>query len=223
MRILYFLDVETVFMNVLGYPMSYLEFAGTLLNLLSVYLVTRNSIWTWPVGNVAVFLFALLFYQIRLYVDVAEQVYFFFAGLYGWWAWAFHRHNAKEREAALEIGTISGAALWGWVFATFSVAALLGFVMARIHTFLPSAFPDPASYPYIDSFTTVLSMIATLLMAHKKVECWYMWIVVDVIGIGLYFAKDVVLVALLYIVFLFLAVRGLLNWRNFMREANGTP
>lgn len=63
-------------MNVLGYPMSYLEFAGTLLNLLSVYLVTRNSIWTWPVGNVAVFLFALLFYQIRLYVDVAEQVYF---------------------------------------------------------------------------------------------------------------------------------------------------
>lgn len=222
MQIPHFLDVGTVFINVLGHPMSYLEFAGTLLNLLSVYLVTRNSIWTWPVGNVAVLLFALLFYQIRLYADVAEQAYFFVAGVYGWWAWAFLRHNAIEGDATLEIGTISSTAFGVWVFATFFVSGLLGFVMARVHTFLPSAFPEPASYPYVDSFTTVLSMIATLLMAHKKIECWCMWIVVDVIGIGLYFAKDVVLVALLYIVFLFLAARGLLNWRQLMRTAKVT-
>jgi nicotinamide mononucleotide transporter len=51
-------------------------------------------------------------------------------------------------------------------------------------------------------------------MAHKQVECWYLWIAVDVIGIGLYFAKGVVFVSLLYLVFLVLATRGLLTWRR---------
>jgi len=69
--------------------MSYLEFVGTLLNLWSVWLVTRNNILTWPVGNIGVIFFAVLFYQIRLYSDLIEQVYFLITGFYGWWAWLY--------------------------------------------------------------------------------------------------------------------------------------
>jgi hypothetical protein len=52
--------VETVFVTLFGYPMSYLEFAGTVFNLWSVWLVARKNILTWPVGVVGVILFAIL-------------------------------------------------------------------------------------------------------------------------------------------------------------------
>jgi nicotinamide mononucleotide transporter len=61
-----------------------------------------------------------------------------------------------------------------------------------------------------------MSFAAQILMAHKKIECWYLWITVDIIGIGLYFAKGVVFVSLLYLIFLILATKGLFNWRKLV-------
>jgi nicotinamide mononucleotide transporter len=84
--------------------------------------------------------------------------------------------------------------------------------MTNIHNLLPSLFSEPASYPFLDAFTTVMSFAAQLLMAHKRLESWVLWIVVDVIGIGLYWEKDVAFIALLYAVFLLLACRGLYDW-----------
>ena len=83
--------------------MSYLEFFGTILNLASVYLVTRNNVLTWPIGNTAVILFAVLFYKVRLYSDFVEQIYFLITGFYGWWAWLYF----KKEKAVLLITTSS--------------------------------------------------------------------------------------------------------------------
>src|SRR5262245_63952313 len=94
-----FLRVETVLVTVFGYPMSYLEFTGTVFNLWSVWLVARKSILTWPVGIVGVILFGILFYQIQLYSDLVEQVYFLVTGFYGWWIWA---RGAGEGKRALD-------------------------------------------------------------------------------------------------------------------------
>ena len=70
------LSVNTVFFTVLGYPMSYIELVGTILYLLSVWLIARRNMLTWPVGIVSVLLYMALFYQIRLYSDALEQVYY---------------------------------------------------------------------------------------------------------------------------------------------------
>jgi nicotinamide mononucleotide transporter len=51
------------------------------------------------------------------------------------------------------------------------------------------------------------------------VECWIYWIIVDVIGIGLYFAKDVKFVALLYVVLLILAINGFRLWHQTNKTA----
>ncbi len=68
--------------------MSYIEFAGTVLYLWSVWLIAHRNILTWPVGIVAVALYLALFYQIRLYADALEQVYYLGASAYGWWNWS---------------------------------------------------------------------------------------------------------------------------------------
>lgn len=212
-----YFDINTIFFTAFGYQMSYLEFIGTILNLLSVWLVTRNNIWTWPVGNVAVILFAILFYQIRLYSDLFEQIYFLITGFYGWWAWLYlGRLNKDNKKIELLVtrNSLKDNIIYTLVIiiGTFSMT----YFMRHIHEYFPSLFPKPASFPFLDAFTTIMSFAANILMAHKKIECWYLWIIVDVIGIGLYFVKAVVFVSFLYVIFLCLATKGLVNWKRLV-------
>ena len=205
------LSVDTVFFTVLGYPMSYLEFVGTVLYLWSVWLIARRHVLTWPVGIVSVLLYMALFYQIRLYSDALEQIYYLVACAYGWWFWSRSR---PEKHIISDVSFSSGRAKIAWVAVTAVCSIALGRFMSRVHLWAPSAFPEPAAYPYVDALTTVMSLVAMWLMARKHVESWIYWIVVDVIGIGLYFDKGIKFVSLLYVLLLALAIRGLIGWRK---------
>jgi nicotinamide mononucleotide transporter len=202
------LSVDTVFFTVLDYPMSYLEFFGTILNLVSVYLMARKNVVTWPVGIVAVIMFAMLFYQIRLYADFIEQIYYLLTSVYGWCVWLYGKKNGGERAARWS----SLRTLLGWLMVTVVGSAGFTYFISNLHIWWPAWFPEAASYPGLDSFTTVGSFVAMLLMAHKRIECWIYWLVIDVLGVWLYFVKDVPFVGLLYVVFLGLAMMGLVNW-----------
>lgn len=218
MNFMAFFSINNIFFTFHGYQMSYLEFVGTLLNLWSVWLVTKNNILTWPVGNIAVILFGFLFYQIRLYSDLIEQVYFLITGFYGWWAWLYLRRRGAGTKGDLPVTFNSRLSNKIYMGIIIVGTVLMGYVMGHIHLYMPALFPEKASFPYLDAFTTVMSFAANILMAHKKIECWHLWITVDVIGIGLYFAKGVVFVSLLYLIFLILATKGLFNWRRLVNS-----
>ncbi|MBP6257059.1 nicotinamide mononucleotide transporter [Patescibacteria group bacterium] len=89
--------------------------------------------------------------------------------------------------------------------------ALLIWIIAHLNVRFPKLFAEPASYVILDSFTTILSFAATILMIRKKVECWILRIIVDIIGIYLYYVKGVQFIALEYVLFLCLAINGLLQ------------
>jgi nicotinamide mononucleotide transporter len=101
-----------------------------------------------------------------------------------------------------------------WLVITAAFSLVLGAIMSHVHEWAPGVFPEAASYPYLDALTTVMSLVAMWLMARKHIESWIYWIVVDVIGIGLNFVKDVRFISLLYVVLLVLAIRGLFDWRS---------
>jgi nicotinamide mononucleotide transporter len=82
---MHYLSISTVFFTVLGYPMSYIEFFGTVFNIWCVYLTAKGKVLSWPIGMAGIVLYFFLFYQIRLYSDLLEQVYFFVMSIYGWW------------------------------------------------------------------------------------------------------------------------------------------
>ena len=209
-----FFSINNVFFTIWGYPMSYLEFFGTIFNLWCVWLVVKNNIWNWPIGIIGVVLFGFMFYQIRLYSDLLEQAYYLITGFYGWWAWA-HLRNADQADAKeLSIGHSALRSNLIYVAAIILGTAALGYFTANIHVYFKEYFPEPASFPYLDAFTTIMSFAATILMIYKKIECWYLWITIDIIGVWLYFAKDVKFVSILYFIFLILATRGLLSWRK---------
>ncbi len=203
--------VDYIAFTIIGYPMSYVELIGTLFAIWSVWLVSKRNILTWPIGIVSVLLFMILFYQIRLYSDTIEQVYYLITNIYGWWVWSQSPQMggkiANVRYSNSQI-LILGVAITG------IVAIIVGFVVSKVHLLLPGIFPEPASFPYLDALTTVMSFSATWLMIQGRVECWVYWIIVDVIGIWLYFVKEVKFIALLYGIFLVMAINGLRLWHK---------
>jgi len=207
------LSVNTVAFTILGYPMSWIELIGTVFNLWCVWLVARNKILNWPVGLIGVVLFGVMFWQIRLYADLFEQAYFFATGVLGWWLWAHPRTKSNEdTRGELAISRMTTRHYVYYAIGISTCTLLLTWAMAHLHVWVPSVFPEAASYPFLDSLTTVMSFAAQFMLVRRQLENWVLWIIVDVIGIGLYWAKDVRLVSLLYAVFLLIAINGLWSW-----------
>jgi len=204
---MHFFEIENIAFQVFDYPISYVELIGTLFGLVSVYFASRANILTWATGIVnEIFLF-ILFFQVQLYADMFLQVYFFVVTLYGWYKW-----NTKTIENKIsEINfrnriAIATAIVTGSVF--------MGFAIKNIHLYFPQYFKIQAAYPFTDSFVMISSIVATILLAKKKIENWYLWLAVDIICVVLYFKKGVYFLSLEYFIFLGLASYGLYHWKK---------
>lgn len=205
------LSIENIAFTILGYPMSYIELVGTILYLWSVWLIAKRRVLTWPIGIVSVLLYMTLFYQIRLYSDALEQVYYLGASTYGWWIW---NKSSKDEGQISDVKYSYMNRMIIWIVLTIVVSILAGAFMSRIHLLIPAIFPEAASFPYLDALTTIMSFTAMWLMAQKNIESWVYWIIVDVLGIWLYFVKEVRFISLLYVVLLIMAIYGLIVWNK---------
>ena len=186
-------------------PMCPLEIAATVFGLWSVWAYTRQSMWAWPSGLVNVLLYIVLFWNVGLRGEAGLQVVFTVLQIYGWWQWA----RGGERHAGVVI-TRTSLRLWA-VLAVLAVAAIVPMGLAIIHWF-------QSTTPWWDAIPTVLSLIAQWMISKKKIENWYVWIVVDLISIPLFAYKGLYLTAGLYAVFLGLCVYGLLQWHRTFRS-----
>lgn len=195
--------------------MSYVEFFGTIFTGLSVYLAAKNRIVTWPVGILGVILYGFLFYQIQLYSDLIEQFYYFVTGFWGWWLWA---HPGKEGKAfrtnQRKITRTSKKENIFYIILILIASVGLGLFISRINVILPEFFQLQASYPYIDAGTTIMSFVANYLLMKRKIESWYLWIIVDIFGVWLYLVKGTVFLSLLYLAFLINAFYGYFGWKK---------
>lgn len=202
-----FFSVDNTAFIWLGYEISWLELVGTIFNLAAVILAARKNIWTWPIGIIGVILFGFLFYQIRLYADMAEQLYYLITGFTGWYLWSKVR---DEKE--IPVTRLSTQQLGAWIIGILITGLCVGAATARIHLWLPHMFPEPADLPYLDSITTMTAFAAQFLMMRRKLENWHLWIALDICAVGLYWYKGVPFVALLYFLFLINAIYGLKKW-----------
>jgi nicotinamide mononucleotide transporter len=137
---------------------------------------------------------------------MALQGVYIVLGLIGWWQWLYGGKNRTVLQVShtswLEVVmlTVTGA------FATFG----LHYYFVKIND----------SAPFLDALTTILSLIAQYLLNCKRIESWYVWIVADVIYIGLYIQKGLNLTAILYAVFTGMCIAGLFSWWKVWRDAD---
>ena len=211
-------DVREIFFTVLGHGVSYVEFIGTVLGLISVFLASRANIFTWPTGIANAIFFLVIFYQIHLYSDMFLQMYFCGMGVYGWLSW---KNKAEHHHSEIQTLTNRTRLLVG-IFIAFVVVAI-GTPISQIHLLLPQVFDHPASFPYIDTFIAISSIIATILLARRIFETWVLWILVDITSIALYSVKGVKLIAVEFVIFLALAVLGIITWNRLSKAPTQGP
>ncbi|UTF51798.1 nicotinamide riboside transporter PnuC [Desulfomicrobium sp. ZS1] len=190
--------------------MTGIEALAVLFGLLCVWFCIRQNIWCWPTGLIQVTLYIYIFYDVKLYSDMILQVVFVVLQLYGWYHWL---HGGQNR-SSLPLSRLDARDLILWVIAALAGTGAWGWTMTT-HT--------DASVPYWDAFTTVASLIAQWLMTRKKIESWYFWIAVDVVAIGVYAYKSLLLTSGLYLVFLMMAASGLIVWRKDFTSQSESP
>lgn len=185
--------------------MSIYEVVGVAFGLLSVWLTVRRSIWCWPTGIISVSAFGILFFEIKLYADMMLQVFFLATSFIGWYFWV----RGGPDNAGLPISTLSTAQIMLLMAGLAISIFIVGYMF--------STYTD-AHIPFWDATASGMSVMAQILLMRKKIENWYLWIAVDVLSIGIYIYKEVYLTAGLYIVFLFLATGGLIEWRKALNK-----
>jgi nicotinamide mononucleotide transporter len=156
---------------------------------------------------VNVSLFALLFWRARLYADAGLQLVYVGLCVYGWWAWV----RGGPEHGRLEVSRVPPRVALALVAAAMTAAFLLGTTLHRA---------TDAALPYWDAATTAGSLVAQWMQARKWLENWVVWIVVDVVYVGMYVTKGLALTAGLYVVFVFLAVLGLHEWSRARRHGS---
>jgi nicotinamide mononucleotide transporter len=183
-------------------PFDRLEAFGFISGAWGVWLQVRENVWNWPVQLVSSALYVVVFFQARLYSDSSLNVLYIVLYLLGWYWWL----RGGENRGELHIGRITMR--MALLLAAATLVATAGWTV-----FLAS-IADSA--PFLDAFTTVLSLIALFLTARKIFESWHLWIFVNLVYIGLYVYKGLVLTAVLYAIFAGLSVAGLINWRRLL-------
>lgn len=214
-------DVQNIAFELLGVHMSYIELIATITGLIAIILSSLENVWSWIIGLVNVVFAFFMFYQIQLYPDMFLQVFFFVTNIIGFWQWKFPKTYEANLKNELKITKLSTRN-----FILLCLVGLLGTIglgtfSKNLHEIAPTVFSLPTDFPYMDSFTTVMSIIATFMLIRKKVEAWWIWLVVDVIATYMYFIKDVKLYSLLYFAFVIIAAFGSWEWTNTYRREKG--
>ena len=179
--------------------MSPLEIAGVVVSFLGIWLTARRHMLCWPISFLACALYFRLFLDVKLYADMVLQLLFGASIVYGWVAWRRGQDDngavvvvpLSPRHAALGLaaGAIGGL-LIGWFTSHYTDAAL----------------------PWIDASLTSFSLVAQWWTARRHRANWLLWIVVDVVYVGMFVFKGLWLTAGLYAAFVALAVMGYLRW-----------
>jgi nicotinamide mononucleotide transporter len=186
--------------------MSPLEIVAFIVSVLGVWLTTRRSLWNFPFSLLSVLLYAVIFYQVKLYADMGLQGVFAATLLYGLWQWL----RGRKADGEIRVARISARELLISAAAGAATAALLGFGLYS---------RTDASLPWMDSLLFAGSLVASVWAARRRVANWTLWIVVDVLYVLVYLSKHLYLTALLYGVFVGLAVLGLRDWRAAQRRS----
>ncbi len=184
--------------------MSTIEWIAAAFGVVSVWLSVRENVWSWPTAIVNTALYVLVFHDARLYADMGLQVVYIAISLYGWYHWL----HGGAGDGELRVSRIRRREIVCLPVLAVACTLTLGTLLSR--------YTD-AALPYLDSALTVCSLIAQWLMTRKVLENWMLWVVLDVVYVGLFIHRALYPTALLYSIFLVLAAMGHVQWTRSYR------
>lgn len=189
-----------------------LEFIAVITGIISVIYSRKENILVYPVGLISTTIFIYLSIKGHLYGEASVNLFYTIMSIYGWWLWA---KKSDDKTPELKI-TRSNQRDWmeQLVFFLFCYVSLYAALIWLQKAFAPEAIP------WADAFASATAYTGMWLMAKKKVESWYWWILTDIASVPLYFSKGYVFTGFQFFILTILAIAGLQSWKLKSQNPN---
>jgi len=189
---------------------TWIEAIAVISGIVSVWYSRKENILVFPTGLLNTTIYIYLSFKGHLLGEASVNLYYTIMSLYGWYLWT--RKNQTNQEFILQI-TNSNTKERIQQFLFFAgVYAIIYFALVYVkQSFAPEAIP------WADALASASAYTAMWLMAKKKVESWFWWVVTNIASIPLYFIKGYTFTSVQFIVLLILAIAGWIEWS---RKAN---
>jgi nicotinamide mononucleotide transporter len=189
---------------------TWIEAIAVISGIVSVWYSRKENILVFPTGLLNTTIYIYLSFKGHLLGEASVNLYYTIMSLYGWYLWT--RKNQTNQELILQITNsntkerIQQFLFFAGVYATIYFALV----------YLKQSFA-PEAIPWADALASASAYTAMWLMAKKKVESWFWWVVTNIASIPLYFIKGYTFTSVQFIVLLILAIAGWIEWS---RKAN---
>lgn len=178
-----------------------IEALAVLFSIAYVILAAYQNNWCWPAAIISVSLYIYICFTAKLYSETGLQVFYLAMAFYGWWQWTKKSTENKK----ISITTLD--------FKNHVLIILPGIGITLPFYLITKNYTD-AALPFSDALVTAFSLIATFMVTKKILENWIYWIVIDSIAIYIYMNRGLQLTAILYLIYVIIAVVGFINWRK---------
>ena len=187
----------------------FLEIVAVAFGFASVWYSKQNNILVFPTGIISTSIFVYLLFKWQLIGDMMINGYYFIMSLYGWYIWT----RKVDGDRVTPISKTTKKELFTGVI-IFGSALLLVYLVYQFFDMWTNWVA------FVDTFTTALFFVGMWLMAKRKIENWYFWIIADVISVPLYFYKGFTFTSIQYLGFTILAIFGFLAWNKHLNNSH---
>jgi nicotinamide mononucleotide transporter len=177
---------------------SWAELLAVVLAIAYVWLAARQNIWCWPCALISTGIYIWLFWAVTLPFQTILNVYYLLMAVYGWMKWFQQQDNPIIEQ-------------WSLLRHLYWIVALIAVALTLPH--ISGLYAD-TKLVYLDAFVTVFSVFTTYLVAHKVLENWLYWIVINTFAAYLYLQTGLIMTAGLFVFYMLFAIYGYFKWKG---------
>ena len=183
----------------------YLEIIAVFTGILSVWLTSKENVLLYPIGICSVSIWIYLCWIGDLFGQSIINLFFLIMNIYGWYNWQLKDDSQKFKIQIKNNSTTENLMV---IIASIFLSALVFMAINQFQKEDASLF-----YVLLESIITGMNFTAMWLMAWKRIEHWYLWIIGDIMCIPLFIHKDYILGVIQFTIFIIIAYQGLKDWK----------
>lgn len=197
--------------------MNWIELTAAIFGVISVWYARKEKILVFPFGIINVAIYIYICIEARLYANAGINMVYLASNIFGWYMWS--RTGDNNQKLQIRRNTPRQQIItWSSVLLIYlAVYFLLRWVNREDAAYLASWLPR------IDAFNTSFFLVATVLMAVKRLENWHFWIIGNIVSIPIYASQGLYFTSGQYTVFLVLAIMGLREWNAKAKRNHAQP
>lgn len=197
--------------------MNWIELTAAIFGVISVWYARKEKILVFPFGIINVAIYIYICFEARLYANAGINMVYLASNIFGWYMWS--RTGDDNQKLQIRRNTPRQQVItWSSVLLIYlAVYFLLRWVNRDDAAYLASWLPR------IDAFNTSFFLVATILMAVKRLENWHFWIIGNIVSIPIYASQGLYFTSGQYAIFLVLAIMGLREWNVKAKRNHAQP